>query len=59
MNFKLFGRKRFRGIIEVLPWRKITTSGKVENIPAEIRTEHLPNTSLDRYRYTSLLGSYK
>jgi hypothetical protein len=27
---------------------------RIANVPAEIRKEHLPNTSLDRYRHTSL-----
>jgi hypothetical protein len=26
------------------------------SVPAVIRTEHLPNPSLERYHYTSLLG---
>jgi hypothetical protein len=28
----------------------------IASIRAKIRTEHLPNRSLERYRYTSLLG---
>jgi hypothetical protein len=29
-------------------------------VPAEIRTENMPNTSLERYLYTRLLGgNYK
>jgi hypothetical protein len=31
------------------------TSVKVPSFPAEIRTEPLPNTDLERYRYISLL----
>jgi hypothetical protein len=27
------------------------------DVPAEIQTEHLPNTSLERYRYTNVFGS--
>jgi hypothetical protein len=32
-------------------WQAITC------VPTEIRTDHLLNTNLDYYRYTSLLGS--
>jgi hypothetical protein len=31
-------------------------SGTIVDIPAEIRTQHLPNKSLELYRYTNLLG---
>lgn len=29
---------------------------RIDGIPAEIRTKHFPNTSLQRYRYTNPLG---
>jgi hypothetical protein len=40
-----------------LAWLKKTpkTSVRTVGAPAEIRTQHLPNTSLDRYHYASLL----
>jgi hypothetical protein len=31
----------------------------INGIAAEIRIEHLPNTSLERYRHTSLFGDSK
>jgi hypothetical protein len=32
------------------------TSVRIASVPAEIKTEHLPNKSLEHYRYTSLCG---
>jgi hypothetical protein len=33
-----------------------STSVGIVRVPAESRTEHFPNASLELYRYTSLLG---
>jgi hypothetical protein len=33
----------------------VKVSVKIIDVPAEISTEHLPNASLERYRYTSQL----
>jgi hypothetical protein len=30
-------------------WRKLGISTRVDGVPAEIRTEHLPNTSIERF----------
>jgi hypothetical protein len=30
---------------------------RIVRVPVEIRTEHLPNTSLECYRYAHLLGT--
>jgi hypothetical protein len=39
-------------------WRKqLKTSVMAVHVPPEIRTQRLPHTSLERYSYTSLLGS--
>jgi hypothetical protein len=48
MNWKGFGRKRWwpKGIIQLAPrdWEKSRkTSVRIAGVPAEIRTEHLPN----------------
>jgi hypothetical protein len=52
-----------RGIIEVLTRhlpggeeKELRTSVRTAGVPADIRTEHLPNTSLGLYRYTNVLG---
>jgi hypothetical protein len=37
--------------------RKTTTNLMISGVPAEIRAEHLPNISLQRYRYTCLLDT--
>jgi hypothetical protein len=48
------------GLIEVLfrhlPGGARESSVRTTGVPAEIRTENYPNTSLERYRYTYLLG---
>jgi hypothetical protein len=47
-----------RGLIYVLsrqmPGNTEETSVRIVGIPAEIRTDHLPNTILERYLYTNL-----
>jgi hypothetical protein len=52
-----------RGLIDVLnpyvwraPGKPRRTSVRISNVPVEIRTEFLPNASLERYCYTNLLG---
>jgi hypothetical protein len=35
---------------------KATEILTITYVPAETRTEHISNTSLDRYRYENLLG---
>jgi hypothetical protein len=35
------------------------TSIRITGVPAEIRTEHLPNMNLERYRHANLLGFFK
>jgi hypothetical protein len=64
MNGKEFGRKRQwanRVLIRGSPEgakenpRKVRIAG----VPDEIRTEHLPNRSLVRSRYTNIMGIYK
>jgi hypothetical protein len=52
-----------RGLIGVLnphvwrdPGKPRRTSVRIPNVPVEIRTEYLPNASLERYRYTNLFG---
>jgi hypothetical protein len=42
-------------IILVFSWRQENLV-RIANVPAKIRTQHLPNSSVDRYRYTNLLG---
>jgi hypothetical protein len=38
-------------------WRKLwKTSAMIIGVPAEIRTEYLPNTRLENYRYTYMLS---
>jgi hypothetical protein len=67
MTGKKWIRKDFKGddrdLIEVLSRHlpggteeNYETSVRIASVPAEIRTEHIPNTSLERYRYTNLLG---
>jgi hypothetical protein len=60
MNMKGFGRN---SLIEVLLKHLLGSSGeiyhkpvKIAGVPAEIRTECLPNTSLESYSKTSLFG---
>jgi hypothetical protein len=38
-----------------MDWEPRKTSVKIAGVAAEIRTEHLPNISLERYPYTILL----
>jgi hypothetical protein len=63
MNWKGFGRKRScrsGRITSAFAWsgseRPQTTSFRVACVLSEIRTEHLPNTSLERYRYANPLS---
>jgi hypothetical protein len=56
MSLKAFGRKWLwpnRGAIQEYAWidwrKQWETSVRVASVPAEIRDEHLPNTSLERY----------
>jgi hypothetical protein len=50
-----------RNVIKVLPEnlpegpRKTMKNLRIVCVPAEVRTEHLPNTSLERNRYVNLL----
>jgi hypothetical protein len=37
--------------------KKQKLSVTIANVPPEIRTAHLPNTSLECYRYVNLLGA--
>jgi hypothetical protein len=63
MNSKVFGRNPLcpnRGTISEFSWRdwgKLgQTSVRITGVPVEIRSEYLSNTSLERHRYTILLG---
>lgn len=48
--------RRYHSIISWNDWRKPRkTSSRTANVPTEIRTEYLPNTNLQHYRYTNLL----
>jgi hypothetical protein len=59
MDWNGLGRERPCPNLHTIPasvwrdWRK--PSFKVTDGPAEIRTEHLPNRNLQRYRYTNAL----
>lgn len=61
--WKLFGRKRQlsdRGTILGIAWRDWGESWKpsliISGVPIEIRTEHLPNTSLEHYHHARSLS---
>jgi hypothetical protein len=50
----------YDGLIEILsqylPWRaEATKNVRIASVPPAIWNEHLPNISLERYCYTSLL----
>jgi hypothetical protein len=54
--WKEFGRN-CRGLMEVVAWKfPGGTWGKIADIPAVTRTEHLPDTSQERFRYASPVG---
>jgi hypothetical protein len=66
MNQKGFGRKR-SCLIEALPrhfsggpkeYHK-KNSVRIASIEAEVQTENLQNTSVERYRYVNILGFQK
>jgi hypothetical protein len=60
MNLKGFGRKRSwpdRSNILAFSWRTEETT--ITGIPAQIRTEYLPNTSPEPYRYVNPLGKMR
>jgi hypothetical protein len=64
MTWKGYGRKRpwsNRGTIPESTWRDWGIPRRVRTrkagVPAEIRTEHLPDTSVEGYRCDSLLGN--
>jgi hypothetical protein len=63
MNCKRFGRKRSRPSWDTIlefAWRERgniwETSARTARVPVKIRTEHLPNRSPERYRYSNRLG---
>jgi hypothetical protein len=63
MNWKSFRRKRLwtkRNSILVFTWsgwgKPRRTSVSIVVVPAIIRTEHLPNTSEERYFFSNLFG---
>jgi hypothetical protein len=63
MNWKGFGRKQSwpsPGTIQVFVWRDCEKPWKISvrmsSVPAKIRTDHLPSTSLERYLQTILFS---
>jgi D-hexose-6-phosphate mutarotase len=50
MNWRRFGRKPNHGLMDALSWglSKTTEDLKVAVVPAELKTEPLPNTNLDQ-----------
>jgi hypothetical protein len=44
--------------LEEGPTKTMKTSDRISDVPAEILTKHLHNTSLQNYLWTNLLSSY-
>jgi hypothetical protein len=62
MNRKGFGRKQSslnRDITPVFAWKDFWGGGGLDlsGVAADIRTEHLPNASLECYRYANQFGT--